>query len=168
MIILPLNETESFFIHTGTPIGSKRTKTYPRVMGHFNMRKENTKLYSLYRSLNEREDWDNEINPLTKVERKMFQELRNKYYIFSKSNIFWFTFDVKRESHCKFNFIGYNIENKSGGIQKLLWQNQIFINLMKDYQSLKSLNDIKIERLFKQQEFNEVLMSEYILAALKI
>lgn len=165
-----MDDENSFFVQVPM-ILAKRTKTYPRIRGWFSFRKEDKISYPRFKYLDSRTHVDNEIDPLVRNEWKEFHELQGS---FDHSNIFYFVFDVKRDNHCRIDYIGCNSEYRSVAARKetdiygLFWQNEIYRGLMKDRQSLRTLTFTQIERLFKQKFFWDTVLAEYIFAGLKL
>ncbi len=149
-------------------IKSKKTKTYPRIRGKFTLQKENTIEYSRYLDLKTRKlpAGAMELDPPNDLELKEFWRLYDKYA--HTENLHFFVFDIKRESHCRVECLASSQLLGSKDIDGLHWRNEIYISMMKDRKSLRTLSNIEIIRLFDKEWFWEEVLSQYVFAILKL
>ncbi len=159
----PIDGVQSFFITISMAV-SKRTKTYPRVRGKFTLQKENTTEYSRYLDLKSKKLMD--LDPLRDLELKEFWELYDKYA--QSENLHYFVFDIKRESHCRVECLASSQLTGTKEIDGLHWRNEIYISMMKDRKSLRTLSSTEIYRLFDKEWFWEEVLSQYVFAILKL
>lgn len=158
-----IDDVQSFFI-TINMAKSKKTKTYPRVRGKFTLQKENTIEYARYLDLKTKKLM--EMDPPTDLELRKYWELYDKFA--HTEDIYYFVFDVKRESHCRIECLASSSLLGSKKIDGLHWQNEIYISVMKDRKSLRTLSNIEIIRLFDKEWFWEEVLSQYVFAILKL
>lgn len=158
-----IDDTHSFFI-TINMAKSKRTKTYPKIRGKFTLQKENTIEYARYLDLKDKKLF--ELEPLRDLELKEFWKLYDKYA--RTEDIHYFVFDVKRESHCRIECLASSRLSEIKEIEGLHWRNEIYISLMKDKKSLRTLSSTEIRRLFDKEWFWQEVLSQYVFAILKL
>ena len=158
----PIDDVESFFIIVNVA-RSKKSKTYPRVRGKFTLQKQNTVDFSRYLDLRARRRRDE--YPLADLEVNEFFDLHNKYEF--NHNIFFFVFDIKRDSHSRIDCIATSQESGQK-IDGLYWQHEIYQNMMKDKKQLRSLRENELRRLFEKEWFWQEILSEYVFAILKL
>ena len=151
-------------------LNQKKTKTYPRIRGTFTLQKENAIEFSQYLAYEKTEmgrpRGSMESEPLSGYALRDYWKLYDKFN--GASQVYYFVFDVKRESHCRIECLASTKLFGSKKIEGLYWQNNIYQGMMKDKKSLRTLSNTNICRLFDKEWFWEEVLSQYLFAILKL
>lgn len=159
-----IDNTQCFFIIINLA-KSKKTKTYPRIRGTFTLQKEKQMEFSQYLAY-EKTRGSMESEPLTGHELRDYWKLYDKFS--RASQVYYFVFDVKRESHCRIECLASTKLFGSKKIEGMYWQNNIYQGMMKDQKSLRTLSNTNICRLFDKEWFWGEVLSQYVFAILKL